>query len=274
MHFFQRWTGACMLCSSRSAPAAVTHCRHCWRTQPTTSLCSHALFGLHNRSASVNECWWVPFFLHGGIKFIRLHMIASSALPYQMPFCQTAPLLPSVMQQQNVMEYCWEGSASTAVPATSASDIVGQHHKIGSITLRAALVLAQQCSRIYRHIHVYIYICMCVCIKQNFTCSSFRLAYFSSLNRSRVSSLFSLVKQWPCLVFFVYVVFQLFSLILPERETFPSARKKVFPRKRARNLTVFMLSSYYWVSCMCSACFPLDQKTTLSSMWFYHFIGK
>ena len=83
-------------------------------------------------SASINECQWVPFFLHGGIKFIRLHMIASSALPYQMPFCQTAPLLPSVMQQQNVMEYCWEGSASTAIPPISASNIVRQHNKIGA----------------------------------------------------------------------------------------------------------------------------------------------
>jgi len=47
-----------------------------------------------------------------------------------MPFCQTAPLLPSVAQQQNVMEYCWEGSASTAISPTSASDVVGQHNKI------------------------------------------------------------------------------------------------------------------------------------------------
>jgi len=35
-------------------------------------------------------------------------------LPCQMPFCQTAPLLPFVTWQQNVMEYCQEGSASTA----------------------------------------------------------------------------------------------------------------------------------------------------------------
>ena len=67
-------------------------------------------------------------------------MIASSALPYQMPFCQTAPLLPSVMQQQNVMEYCWEGSASTAIPPTSASDVAGQHNKIGGTTFGAEFV--------------------------------------------------------------------------------------------------------------------------------------
>jgi len=37
------------------------------------------------------------------------------------------------------MEYLWEGSTSTAIPPTSASAIVGQHHKIGGITFGAAL---------------------------------------------------------------------------------------------------------------------------------------
>ena len=57
-----------------------------------------------------------------------------------MPFCQTAPLLLSVTQQQNVMEYWWEGLISTAIPPTSASDVVGQHNKVGDITFGAALV--------------------------------------------------------------------------------------------------------------------------------------
>ena len=51
------------------------------------------------------------------------------ALPYQMPFYQSATLLLSVTQQQYVMEYWWEGSTSTAKPPTSASDIVGQQNK-------------------------------------------------------------------------------------------------------------------------------------------------
>jgi len=60
-----------------------------------------------------------------------------SALPCQAPFCQTAPLLPSVAQQQNVTGvgkfslYCH----TTNIP----SDAVGQHTKIGGITFRAAL---------------------------------------------------------------------------------------------------------------------------------------
>ena len=59
-----------------------------------------------------------------------------------MPFCQTARLLPSVTQQQNVKEYWWEGSFYTVIPPTSASDIVGQDHKIGGITFGTALVEA------------------------------------------------------------------------------------------------------------------------------------
>ena len=41
----------------------------------------------------------------------------------------------------NVMGYWWEGSTSTAITPTSASDIVGQYNKIGGITSRAALIL-------------------------------------------------------------------------------------------------------------------------------------
>ena len=65
--------------------------------------CSHPLFGLLKCPASINECQQVQFFLHGGIQF---HTFASYTLPCQTPFCQTAPLLPSVPWQQNVMGYC------------------------------------------------------------------------------------------------------------------------------------------------------------------------
>jgi len=57
-----------------------------------------------------------------------------------MPFCHIASLLPSVAWQQNVMKYWWEGSTSTAIPPPSASDIVGQRHKIEGITFEAALI--------------------------------------------------------------------------------------------------------------------------------------
>ena len=78
------------------------------------------------------------FFPHGGI---QRHTFASYVLPHQKPFCQSAPLLPSVTEQQNVTKYRWEGSTSTAIPSTSASDIMAQHNKIGGTTFRTVLIL-------------------------------------------------------------------------------------------------------------------------------------
>lgn len=57
-----------------------------------------------------------------------------------MPLSQTAPMLPSFTQEQNVMEYHWEALTSTAISPTSSSDIAVQHNKIGSIQCGAALV--------------------------------------------------------------------------------------------------------------------------------------
>ena len=85
---------------------------------------------------NVSRCLF--FFLLGGIQWYTL---VSSALPCQMPFCQTAPLQPSVTWQQNLMGYCWDGSTSAAVTPTSTSDVMGQHNEIGGITFRAALAL-------------------------------------------------------------------------------------------------------------------------------------
>ena len=59
---------------------------------------------------------------------------ASSALPCQTPFCQTAPLLPSATHQQHVRGYWQEGSVSTAIPPPPAPDIMGQHNEMGGMT--------------------------------------------------------------------------------------------------------------------------------------------
>jgi len=40
------------------------------------------------------------------------------------------------------MEQWQEGSTSTAIAPTSASDVVGQHHTIGGITFGAVLVFS------------------------------------------------------------------------------------------------------------------------------------
>ena len=66
--------------------------------------------------------------------------LSSSTLLCKMLFSQTAILLPNVTWQQSVLEYWWEGSTSTAVPPTSASDAVGQHNQIGGITFGASLI--------------------------------------------------------------------------------------------------------------------------------------
>ena len=41
---------------------------------------------------------------------------------------------------ENVMECCWEGSASIIIALTNTSDIMGQCNKTGGITFRAALI--------------------------------------------------------------------------------------------------------------------------------------
>ena len=113
------------------------HHHHCWNAPPITFLCTHPLFDLHKHSASVSECQWVPFFPCGGIWW---HTVASYTLPCQLPFFQTAPLLPSVTQQQNRTEYGWEDPSSTAISPTSASDVVNQHNETWGVTFGAVLI--------------------------------------------------------------------------------------------------------------------------------------
>jgi len=86
---------------------------------------------------SINECQWVLFLPYGGTQW---HTIASSALPCQMPFCQTAPLVPSVTWQQYLWEYWWKGSPCTAIPLAFTPDVVGQHHKTGNFPSGATFV--------------------------------------------------------------------------------------------------------------------------------------
>jgi len=100
---------------------------------------AHIHFGLHKCSASTNKCQWVPFFPQGGIQW---HTFASRAHLTSMSdtFLSDCPSAAICHTATNVMEYWWEGSTSTAVPPTSASDVVDWHHKIGGITFRAVLI--------------------------------------------------------------------------------------------------------------------------------------
>ena len=111
--------------------ACLSH--HCWNASLTSLLCSHPLFGLHKHSARVYER---HFFPHGGTQW---HTIISNALPFQLPFCQPAPLLWSLTQHQHVTEYWQKGSTPTAIPP-SVSDIMGQQNKIEDITFGTDLI--------------------------------------------------------------------------------------------------------------------------------------
>ena len=101
----------------------------------------HCFVSVNVQQASMNVIGYSFFSPHGGI---QLHTSASNVLQCQTPFCLTAPLLSSVARQQNLTEYWREGSPSTAIPSTSASDVVDQHNKIGGITFGDALVLQYQ----------------------------------------------------------------------------------------------------------------------------------
>ena len=61
-------------------------------------------------------------------------------LTCQIPFCLTGPLLPSDTQLQNVTEYWWEVSNSSAIPPASASNIISQCNKIGGTTFGGPFV--------------------------------------------------------------------------------------------------------------------------------------
>ena len=91
---------------SKCEPVEVTHCHHIWNAPPITSLCSHLLFGLHTHSQA-------PKTISGRHFFHMEEWNGTLLLPahfHVRHHCQTAPLLPSVTQQQEVTGYWWEGS--------------------------------------------------------------------------------------------------------------------------------------------------------------------
>ena len=116
-------------CATLVITTAETH--HQALTVLTSTVWSPSAFSKHR---------WMS--MHGGI---QLHTFAPYTLPCRASLCQTAPLLPALAQQQNVMGYFWEGSVSTAIPPISASDVVGQQNKIGGITFGASLIKAILC---------------------------------------------------------------------------------------------------------------------------------
>ena len=102
---------------------------------PIASLCS--LFGLLKCSGSINECQWLNvniFCTEGVITHLCFIFISMSDT--------TLSESPSAAICHTATEYWWKGTTSTAISPTSASDIMGQHNKIGGITFGAAFMLS------------------------------------------------------------------------------------------------------------------------------------
>ena len=111
-----------MMRSSKPAPAEMT-----------TAEMHHPLPYKH--SADISECrcdFLMEEFSDSPLARTHFHT--------RHQFVRLDPLLPSVTQQQNIREYWWEVSPSTAIPPASTSDTVDQYNKTGGITFRAALV--------------------------------------------------------------------------------------------------------------------------------------
>ena len=84
----------------------------CLSTQRPLPHCAHTHCSVfRNIQQALMNVNGYHFFPPWGIQW---HTFASYALPCQTTFCQTAPLLPAVTQQQNIMEHWQEGSISTA----------------------------------------------------------------------------------------------------------------------------------------------------------------
>jgi len=135
MHFHQPWTRDCV--ATQKVACLPCHCSRCWNAPPTASQRLYPLFGIQKHSPSISECQWLHFCSTWRNSVIHLCLIDTSTSD---AICQTAPLLPSVTQQQNGTDYWWEGSTHAAIPPTSASDVVGQHNKIEGIAFGAALM--------------------------------------------------------------------------------------------------------------------------------------
>jgi len=79
------------------------------------------------------------------VYLISWHIFSDTPLLYtplcQVPYYQTAPLLPSVSQQQNIMEYWQEGSVSTIIPPTSTSDVMGQYNEVALLLEQASQII-------------------------------------------------------------------------------------------------------------------------------------
>ena len=119
--------------------ACLSHCcYHCWNT-PLLPHCSHPLFSVYKRSASVSGHQWVQFFFctEGFNNTPSLHL----------HFCVRRHFvrLPLYCHLSHRRKIWWNIGRkihplpSTPIPPTFTSDVVGQHNRIWDIAFGAAL---------------------------------------------------------------------------------------------------------------------------------------
>ena len=113
----------------------VKICMDVWNAPPTTSLCSHPLFGLHKHSASINKCQRVPFFSSWKNSVTHLCFLGTSMSNAILSDCPCAAICCMATK-------CNGTSVSTAIPPAYISDIKGWHNKIGSIIFVQPLYIA------------------------------------------------------------------------------------------------------------------------------------
>jgi len=121
------WLGFDVTVTAAGTDHPPPHCAHI-----------HCLVSINIQQASMNV---------SGCHFFCIEELSDTPLlpahsPVRHHSVRVPLLLSSITWQQNVMEYWWEGSASTAIPPISASDLVTKHKNIGGITFRAACVLS------------------------------------------------------------------------------------------------------------------------------------
>ena len=116
----QRWPAVSVATAETQHSPPHWACVHCYVSIKVQQVLMN-VSGCH--FLCMEEFSYVHMYFHVRCHFVRL------------------PLLLSVSWQQNLMEYCWEGSTSTAIPPPSASDVVDQHNKIGGITFRAYMLV-------------------------------------------------------------------------------------------------------------------------------------
>ena len=141
MHFCQQCKRACIPCSEKSAPVVVA----VTVTVPVTPAemhnppphCGHihclVSINIKQASVSVNGCLFFSAWRNSVTHFCFIWLPCQTSF-YQCPsaaICHTA----TICNRKR-----WKGSTCTAIPPTSVSDIVGQHHKLWGITFRTALL--------------------------------------------------------------------------------------------------------------------------------------